>query len=408
MSKICPIECRKGAIAILKKLRDADFETYFAGGCVRDRILSSAPLEYDIATSARPEDIKHLFPKSRSVGEAFGVMLVRSHGNMYDVATFRSDGPYTDKRHPDKIEFCDAEHDAFRRDFTINGMFEDPINEKIIDYVEGNKDIEERLIRAIGNPHERIAEDRLRMLRAIRFAARYEFSIESDTGNAIRECSHELAGISRERIGEEIKKMLIHESRGVAAWEIQYLGLDCVIFGEESCMNAPSRLGRLAREANYSTSLAAWILDRHTSTADLLGIASHWRTHLLLSNRVYDDLCETLQLHERLYTWDTLGIAQQKRLAASPQFLCALEIVHCEDRSVFVNIKRELSLLEQSGIAPERLINGNDLLEAGVLPSAILGDVLEAVYDAQLEGSVQSKKEALSLGLAVYRDFLAS
>ena len=279
---------------------------------------------------------------------------------------------------------------------------------KIIDYVGGKEDMQNRVIKAIGDPHERIAEDHLRMLRAIRFAARFEFSIESETGNAIRECSHQLSGVSRERIGEEIKKMLMNQNRGVAAWEIQYLGLDRVIFAEESFMNAPTRLGRLASNASYSAALAAWILDRYTSNSDLHSIASDWRTQLLLSNKVFEELNEILALHQKLYTWDTLGTAQQKRTAASDQFISALSIIQCEDRSMFVHIRREVTVLEQSGISPERFITGKTLLEAGVPPSPTLGDVLEAVYDAQLEGSVDTKEDALELALAIYKDFLAS
>jgi len=405
MSENCPIECREGAISILTTLRKAGFETYFAGGCVRDRLLSSTPTEYDIATAARPDDIKKLFPKARSIGEAFGVMLIRSHQNMYDVATFRSDGPYSDNRHPDEIQFSDAEHDALRRDFTINGMFEDPIEDKIIDFVGGEDDMQQRIIKAIGNPYDRIGEDHLRMLRAIRFAARFEFSIEAETGNAIREHAEELVGISRERIGEEIRKMLTNQNRGVAAWEIQYLGLDRILFAEESCMNAPTRLGRLPSSASYATALAAWIFDRHTSNADLYEIAAKWRVQLLLSNRTFDELNEILTLHQQLYTWSTLGTAKQKRTVDSDQFFSALSIIQCEDRAMFVDIRRCISILEKTGISPNRLINGNDLLDAGVPPAETLGDVLEAVYDAQLEGAIGSKDEALSLALAIYKDF---
>jgi poly(A) polymerase len=405
MTDICPIECRQGAITILQTLRFAGFETYFAGGCVRDRLLSKAPTEYDIATSARPDDIKALFPKARSVGEVFGVMLVRSNHHMYDVATFRSDGPYSDKRHPDIVSFSDAEHDAARRDFTINGMFEDPIEETIIDYVDGQNDMGNRLIRAIGDPRQRIREDHLRMLRAIRFAARLEFSIEPETADAIRECSSELAGVSRERIGEELKKMLTDQNRGVAAWEVQYLGLDRVIFAEDSCMNAPTRVGRLPANATYATALAAWILDRYTSDSDLLGIASQWRSQLLLSNKVHEKVCSILTIHQHLFAWDTLGIAAQKRVAGSELCMSGLAIVQCEDRPLFVHIHRAITNLERTGISPDRLITGNDLLEAGMPPSSTLGDILEAVYDAQLEGSLKTREDAISLALAMYSDF---
>ncbi|MBC8309214.1 MAG: CCA tRNA nucleotidyltransferase [Phycisphaerales bacterium] len=408
MNPVCPIECRKGAIEILEKLRSAGFETYFAGGCVRDRLLSGSPSEYDIATSARPEDIKKLFPKARSVGESFGVMLVRMQNSIYDVATFRSDGPYSDKRHPDEITFSDAKHDALRRDFTINGMFEDPIEEKIIDFVGGKEDLQNRIVRAIGDPNKRISEDHLRMLRAIRFASRFEFSIETETANAIREHSHELRGVSRERIGEELRKMLTNTNRGVAAWELQYLGLDRFILEEESCMNAPTRVGRLPASATYATALAAWIFDRYTSDSDVQAAASNWRKRLLLSNKTYDDLSIILELHQKLYFWDSLGTAQQKRTSASNLCNSALSIIQCEDRSHFVHIRREILNLERSGLAPERLINGNDLLEAGIPPSSVLGEVLESVYDAQLEGSITNRTQAIQLAQAIYRDFLDS
>ncbi|HIA71223.1 MAG TPA: CCA tRNA nucleotidyltransferase [Phycisphaerales bacterium] len=408
MNEICPIICRKGAIAILTKLRDAGFETYFAGGCVRDRLLCAAPTEYDIATSAKPEEIKKLFPKARSVGEAFGVMLVRSHELMYDVATFRSDGPYSDSRHPDSIQFSTAKEDAQRRDFTINGIFEDPIDNVLIDFVGGEQDLELRLVRAIGEPRERFAEDHLRMLRAIRFSSRFEFSIDVDTAEAIRELSNELAGISRERIGEEIKKMLTHPNRGVAAWELQYLGLDRIILSEESCMNAPTRLGRLTTNSTYATALAAWILDRNGSEGAIFEVASHWREQLQLSNKVANSLEEILQIHQTLYAWESLGVAKQKRIASAIEFINALAIIQSEDRATFIYIKRCLSTLEKTGLAPERLIDGNELIKSGIQPSSALGDILEAVYDAQLEGTISNKKEAITLAIAIYRDLLDS
>jgi len=405
---MCPKTCREGALAILLQLREAGFESYFAGGCVRDRLLSIAPVEHDIATAARPEDIQKIFPKARSVGEAFGVMLVRSHSYMYDVATFRSDGPYSDKRHPDQIQFSDAEHDAQRRDFTINGMFEDPVEEKIIDFVDGQDDIDARLVRAIGDPHKRIEEDHLRMLRAIRFSARFEFSIEDNTAEAIREHSHALAGISRERIGEEVKKMLIDQNRGVAGWEIQYLGLDRIVFEENSCMNAPTRLGRLPANASYATALAAWIIDRHTSKAQVHEVAASWRKSLLLSNQTCNALTEILTLHQAFLSWDSIGVAKQKRIAASSHCMDSLAIIQAEDRALFVRIKQTMTQLEKSGVAPTPLVNGNDLLEAGIPPSPWLGAILDSVYDAQLEGSIAAKEQAITLALVIYKDFLGS
>ncbi|MAI66579.1 MAG: hypothetical protein CMJ26_01715 [Phycisphaerae bacterium] len=408
MNEICPIKCRAGALHILKQLRQAGFETYFAGGCVRDRLLSAAPVEYDIATAARPADIKTLFPKARSVGEAFGVMLVRSNELMYDVATFRKDGPYSDARHPDSIEYCDAKHDAQRRDFTINGLFEDPINETIIDFVEGQNDLDQRLVRAIGTATERFAEDHLRMLRAVRFSSRFEFTIETETAEAIRNLSHELVGISKERIGEEVKKMFLHSNRGVSAWELQYLGLDRIMLNEPSCMHAPIRVGRLPANSSYATTLASWILDRNGFESNPFQHADNWRKQLLLSNQTFNELQTVLRLHRDLFSWDNLGVAKQKRTASTDYFLCALAIVQAEDRALFIHIKRSVALLAQTELAPKRLVDGNRLLDAGIPPSSQLGTVLEGVYDAQLEGSIMTEEEAISLAITIYRDLLGS
>src|SRR5438477_2510282 len=164
---------RDAAVHIAGKLAEAGHIAYLAGGCVRDRLMGHEPLDYDIATDAKPEKVRAVFPKLRCVGESFGVMLVRAFGHEIEVATFRTDGVYSDSRHPDHVEFSDAQHDAQRRDFTINGMFENPLTGEIIDYVGGKADLESKLIRGIGDPHARLREDRLRMLRAVRLAARF-------------------------------------------------------------------------------------------------------------------------------------------------------------------------------------------------------------------------------------------
>lgn len=401
---MCPIEARKGAIKVLSILRDAGFETYFAGGCVRDRLLSAAPTEYDIATSAKPNDIKKIFPKAKSVGEAFGVMLVRSNDIVFDVATFRSDGVYKDHRHPTEITFTDAKHDAKRRDFTINGLFEDPLEDKIIDFVDGKADIDARIIRAIGDPHERLADDHLRMLRAVRFAAHLSFSIDSETADSIRQNAPHLAGISKERIGEEVRRMLSDKNRGVAAWELQYLSLDTAVLGEQSILTAPTRVARLPATSDYPTALAAWIIDRHTSEGDIQEIASNWRKKLLLSNREFSALQEILQLHTALSGWETLGVAKKKRLACADRFPSTLAILQAEDRPMFVFVKQEISKLLQTGLAPEPFLTGDALINIGIPANAMLGTILDGVYDAQLEGGVSNKQEAITLAKAIARD----
>ena len=400
----CPIEARKGATEVLQTLRDAGFETYFAGGCVRDRLLCAAPTEYDIATAARPDHIRKMFPNSKSVGEAFGVMLVRKNEYFYDIATFRSDGGYDDHRHPTTVHFTDAKHDARRRDFTINGLFEDPIEDKVIDFVGGEEDLSARIVRAIGDPRQRLAEDHLRMLRAVRFAACFSFSIESETADAIREHAPNLAGVSRERIGGEIRRMLTHPNRGVASWEIQYLGLDTAVLGEDSILSAPTRVGRLPASSDFATALAAWALDRHSVEADLQAVSTNWRKQLLLSNREYAAMQEILLLHERLTTWDSLGVAKQKRLASAIRFPSALAILQAEDRPAFVHLKQAIAKLLPSGHAPDPLVTGDDLIASGMRQSTAIGTILEAVYDAQLEGGVQTKEQAMTLANAIARE----
>ena len=171
-------DLRAAAVEVVRVLTQTGYVAYFAGGCVRDRLLGLEPADYDVATDARPEAVGRLFRRSQHVGESFGVMLVSIMGHSLQVATFRTEGVYSDGRHPDTVAFSDAIHDAQRRDFTVNGLFEDPLRGQIIDFVGGQADLKAGLVRAIGDPGARLREDRLRMLRAVRFAARFEFKIE--------------------------------------------------------------------------------------------------------------------------------------------------------------------------------------------------------------------------------------
>lgn len=406
---------RTAATSVVRALREAGHESYFAGGCVRDTLLGYAPREYDIATSAKPEQVSELYKRAHFVGEAFGVMLVRQDGFTIEVATFRTDGVYSDKRHPDSVTYSDAEHDAQRRDFTINGLFEDPIENKVIDFVGGQKDLESKLIQAIGDPHARLNEDRLRMLRAVRFAARFGFSIHEETADAIRRGARELTGISRERIGQEVKRMLLDPNRGVAVWELQYLGLDVEVLREPNMTAAPTRVGRLAENALVPMSLAAWLLDRHDSDLQELDtqseqldralyIAERWGRALVLSNAELSELRRCLEIHWSLTNnWEQLGVAKQKRLAASPQFEQALALVQAVDRPGFVNIRRRVVSLAETQLAPEPLLTGDDLVVAGFQPGPQFKKLLDVVYDAQLEGSLSSKEQAINLARAILK-----
>src|SRR5436190_4202816 len=215
-----PVRQRAFALEIAQKLRGAGFEALWAGGCVRDELLGLVPKDYDVATSATPDQIRNLFGHRRTlpIGASFGVITVlgpREAGQI-EVATFRTDAAYSDGRHPDAVTFTTAEHDAQRRDFTINGLFYDPIAEKVVDYVGGQNDLQARIVRAIGDPRSRLSEDKLRLLRAVRFAATFNFAIDSETLAAIQDMAPEINTVSPERIGMEIRRMLIDPNRAQA------------------------------------------------------------------------------------------------------------------------------------------------------------------------------------------------
>ncbi|MBM2805682.1 MAG: tRNA nucleotidyltransferase, partial [Deltaproteobacteria bacterium] len=199
---------REGAVLIVQRLRREGYEAYLAGGCVRDMLLNKEPQDYDIATAARPEDVQRIFPQTVPVGAQFGVILVLIDGAPFEVASFRHDGPYLDGRHPSHVRYGTLEEDVRRRDFTINGMIYDPVYDRVIDLVDGRTDLDRHTIRAIGNARERFEEDRLRMIRAVRFAASLKFDIEAATFEAIRQSPATVTQISWERIGDEVTRIL--------------------------------------------------------------------------------------------------------------------------------------------------------------------------------------------------------
>src|SRR5262245_28659892 len=213
-----PQLARDFAVEVVRRLREAGHQALWAGGCVRDQLMDQTPKDYDVATDAVPDRIREIFGKRRTlpIGAAFGVItaLGPKGAGQIDVATFRRDAAYSDGRHPDAVTFSDAEHDAQRRDFTINGLFYDPLTDQVIDFVGGQEDLKRRVIRAIGDPLARIAEDKLRMLRAVRFAARFDFAIDERTLAAIQQQAHELVIVSAERVAAELRLIFTHGSRG--------------------------------------------------------------------------------------------------------------------------------------------------------------------------------------------------
>ena len=399
------VDLRTAAMQVVRSLTEAGNIAYFAGGCVRDRLMGLEPTDYDIATDARPDAVGKLFRKSQHVGESFGVMLVSSMGHQIQVAAFRTEGVYSDGRHPDTVTYSDARHDAQRRDFTINGLFENPLTGELIDFVGGQADLKAKLIRAIGDPHARLREDRLRMLRAVRFSARFGFAIDAATSEAIRASADDLSGVSPERIGQELKQMLSDRNRAVAAMELQTLGLDQAVLHEPHQAAAPNRLGRLPVDVAYPTALAAWLLDRHEDAdAEVTARARRWSAALLLSNADQTAMSRCLDVYETLRgSWPQLGVAKQKRLAAGGEFDEALLLLQATDPKAFATIRREVSVLAESDLAPPVLIGGHDLIALGLPRGPLFKRVLDAVYDAQLEGTVREKAAALALAKTISR-----
>ncbi|MEZ6163307.1 MAG: CCA tRNA nucleotidyltransferase [Phycisphaerales bacterium] len=395
---------RDAAVRVIRGLRERDHVAYLAGGCVRDMLLGYEPKDFDVATDARPEQIEAYFRKTASVGAAFGVVLVRDFGATIEVATFRSDGVYSDARRPDSIEFSSPEMDAQRRDFTINALFLDPESEEVIDFVDGRRDIEARVLRAVGDPDKRLQEDHLRALRAVRFAARYGLTIEANTAEAIRRHAFELRGVSIERIGDEMRRMLLHPSRTAAIGLIDELGLDDAVFGDV-CSFDPGIMGRLGVRISYGLALAALALGRGQGIdEDSGGICRVYRERLDLSNADRDALSSILEIARSMHdNWEQLGVAGKRRLAGREHAGDALSLFEAwcaeRERDDADAIVHEINAWAESeeGVCPPALIDGGGLIDLGMNPGPRFREILDAVYDAQLEGRVRDRQGAIEL-----------
>lgn len=401
---------RRAALEIVRTLQQHDHIAYFAGGCVRDELVGLEPTDYDVATDATPQRVTSLFTRTAEVGASFGVVLVRSRDATTEVATFRADGPYTDRRRPDRIQFSDPQSDAQRRDFTINALFIDPlaapdaptVHGHVIDFVGGMSDLHAKVIRAVGDPAQRLAEDHLRALRGVRLAARLGFAIDPPTAEAMRAHARELAGVSRERIGDEIRRMIAHPSRVVALAQLESLGLDEPVLGRARALGSLDVLASLPDDTPVPTGLAAWALDRGLALdASAIGHeVDIWRRALCLSNQERDDMHGALLILARLRAdWDDMGVAPRKRLAASAQFDEAMRLLRAIDRPAADRIDADVRALAttEAGIAPPPLLTGEDLIAQGWNPGPAFGRILDRVYDAQLEGRVADKVAAMEL-----------
>jgi len=422
---------RKAARRIVESLRLHGHEAFFAGGWVRDYLLRRKHKDIDIATSALPEEVRGLFPQSRSIGAQFGVIQVPLYGHSYEVATFRSDNEYRDGRHPTSVIFSGPEQDALRRDFTINGLFYDPVNDRVIDYVHGKEDLDARLIRTIGNPAERFSEDKLRMLRAIRLSCTLGFAIVTETWSAIQNLAPGILQVSWERIRDELAQILtgpapargldlLHDSgilkhilpevdamHGVP-WSLQANpGRDLLTHTRDAMAlfrNPSPRLafGALLHDVGKPPAIAARdpeCLKRH---AEIGGkIAEEICRRLRMSNEETQRVVALVAIHSQFAGARDMRESDLKRLLRRPDIADLLEL-HRADRlsgqkdldSYHYCLRKLKKFGEQS--FPDPLLNGEDLIAMGYAPGPVFKDILKNVEDLQLEGVLHTREEAIA------------
>jgi poly(A) polymerase len=399
---------RDFALEIVRKLRGAGYEALWAGGCVRDELLGLAPKDYDVATSAKPEQIREVFGRRRTVpiGAAFGVVTVlgpRSAGQI-DVATFRSDAAYSDGRHPDHVTFTDAQHDAQRRDFTINGLFFDPLAGTVVDYVGGQEDLKARVVRAIGDPRLRLREDKLRMLRAVRFAATFDFQIEPETLRAIQQMAAEVNTVSAERIGMEIRRMLTDPRRAAALDLLRDANLLPHVLPEVANLTAADfeetkRVLAALEEPALPLALAA-LLSRISPPAP--GPQPPVQTvgrRLKYTNKEIDRAAWLLNQLPAIARAAALPWPQLQRILVHEGALelLALRAATAGPADAAASFCRERLAWPAEILNPPPILTGGDLIRHGLKPGPDFATILEKVRDAQLNGEINSRDEALAL-----------
>jgi poly(A) polymerase len=427
---------KSAATDIARRLQQAGHTAYFAGGCVRDELLGLDPHDYDIATSAKPAEVQALFPHTQAVGAHFGVILVMEHGRAFEVATFRSDHEYLDGRRPEMVTFSTPEDDAARRDFTINGMFHDPVAEKFIDFVGGREDLASQTLRAIGDPVARFREDKLRLLRAVRFAARFGYEIDPATWDAIKAHAADIHAVSAERVREELVKILAHPNRVRGFDLLDQSGLLKEILPEietlKDCEQPPqfhpegdvfvhtrAMLELLPPEAPATLALAVLFHDigkpptfRYHADEDRIRFSGHDRVgasmteklmeRLRFSRHEIDRVSEAVRQHMVFKDVQNMRTAKLKRFMAREGFDEELELhrVDCQsshgalDNYDFLKTKAEEFANEP--LIPPPLLTGHDLMALGWKPGPHFGPILESIQTAQLEGTLTTKEEALA------------
>lgn len=422
---------KQNAIEIVKILQEHGYKAFFAGGCVRDMIMGKESTDYDIATNALPQDVMKLFEKTIPVGVQFGVVIVVKNGHNFEVATFRTEGTYSDGRHPDYIAFCTPEADVKRRDFTINGLLYDPIKNEILDYIGGREDISQGIIRTIGNPLERFTEDKLRMIRAARFACRFNFPIHADTRQAIIQLAPYIHVVSAERIREELEKILTGPNPHIGIQLLDELHLLQEILPEVSNMKGVRQpenfhpegdvfvhtLLCLSKMEKPSFTLAMGVLLHDIGKTvtfeelDRIRFNLHEKVGADMAAKICDRLKTSHAEKERivwlvlkhLYFKDAqkMRLNKLKRLFANEGYpelaeLCRIDALSsCGDLSDYHYCQEMVSKLSHEEVKPKPLITGHDLIAMGLKPGPVFKDILTKIEDEQLDGNLTTRKAAI-------------
>jgi poly(A) polymerase len=398
---------RRFAEEVVRRLRGAGFEAYWAGGCVRDQLLRRVPKDYDVATNAVPDQVRTLFGRRRTlaIGAAFGVIAVigPKAAGAVEVTTFRRDAPYSDGRHPDSVAFSSAEEDASRRDFTINGLFYDPMQERVLDFVGGQKDLAEKRLRAIGDARLRFAEDKLRMLRAVRFAATFAFALDGEARAAIAEMAAQIHVVSPERIAMEMRRLLADRSRADGVRMMVETKLAAEVLpeivpqddaGRQRLDDTLATLTRLGEECGFPLALAT-LLYPFADAVAVAGVCQRWR----LSNKETERVGWLVENHAALEGAPTMRWSQLQPLlvAEGMDDLVTLTEAASPTNAEAAAYCRSLVGKPRETLDPLPLLTGNDLLAQGIPSGPEYKTLLQRTRAAQLDGEIHSRAEALAL-----------
>ena len=423
------------SIKIIKQLKAAGHEAYWAGGCVRDILMGIKPKDYDIVTSAKPDEIEDILEKTIPIGKEFGVILALQDGHEYEVATFRSDSGYSDGRRPDAVEFTNIEEDAKRRDFTINAMYYDPLEDKVLDFQGGQKDIEAGLVRFVGDPETRVLEDHLRVLRAVRFKNTFDFQYHPDTYKAVKKHADKINGIANERIQNELNKMIIDKKRAEAFEDMEDLGLLQILLPEIQAMKGLAQPAEYHKEGDvFDHTMQAiasipegeplsiyWAVLLHDvgkintfTLEERIRFDGHAEESKVLSAEILKRLrfgktfIKKIQwlVEHHMSVFNVLDMPKATRMKwfLKPYFL---ELLDLNKYDILGTTPSDLSTHDEvynlyhkevSELPDElpKLLSGEDIMkEKGIKPGPEIGMILEELEDLQLEGEISTRQQAL-------------